>query len=147
MPVLNHQIVWSTDAHTSATFLADLLGFEPAEQLGHFVMVQVSPDVTFDFMTTDRPIMANHYAFLVSENEFDQIFDRVQAKGLTYWSDPKHQDEGNINLLDDGRGVYFNDPSGHELEIITRAYGSGGLDAEHPNPLLLEKAAQTGGEA
>lgn len=144
MSVLTHQIVWSRDAETSGRFMADMLGFESPVKLGHFVMVRVSPDITFDFMTTDRDIMAQHYAFLVSENEFDTIFARVRERGLEYWADPMHQDAGNINRLDDGRGAYFNDPSGHELEIITRPYGSGGLEAEHVNPLLSEEFAATG---
>ena len=144
MSVLNHQIVWSRDAETSARFLADMLGFEPPVKLGHFVMVQVSPDITFDFMTTDRDITAQHYAFLVSEEEFDVIIGRVREHALACWADPEHQDASNINRLDDGRGVYFNDPSGHELEIITRPYGSGGLDAEHVNPLLIEELAASG---
>jgi catechol 2,3-dioxygenase-like lactoylglutathione lyase family enzyme len=141
---LNHQIVWSRDAGTSARFLTDMLGYEPPVKLGHFVTVQVSPDITFDYMTTDRDIMAQHYAFLVSENEFDTIFARIQERGLEYWGDPRHQEPGVINRLDDGRGVYFNDPSGHELEIITRPYGSGGLDAEHVNPLLGEELKASG---
>ncbi|MCX4816476.1 VOC family protein [Streptomyces sp. NBC_01239] len=144
MSVLNHQIVWSRDAETSARFLADMLAFEPPVKLGHFMMVKVSPDITFDFMTTNRDIMAQHYAFLVSEAEFDVIIARVREQGLEYWADPRHQDAGTINRLDDGLGVYFNDPSGHELEIITRPYGSGGLAAEHVNPLLVEELTASG---
>ncbi|WP_405914255.1 VOC family protein [Streptomyces sp. NBC_00963] len=144
MSVLNHQIVWSRDAGASARFLAEMMGFEPPVKLGHFVMVRVSPDVTFDFMSTDRDITAQHYAFLVSEAEFDVIFARVLERGLEYWADPRHQDAGNINRLDDGRGVYFNDPSGHELEMVTRPYGSGGLDAEHVNPLFIEEITVNG---
>ena len=144
MATFNHQIVWAQDAQVSADFLAQLMGLQPATKLGHFVMVRVSPELTFDFMSTDREIMPQHYAFLVAEDEFDEVFGRVRSRGLAYWSDPRHHDEGNINRLDDGRGVYFNDPSGHELEIITRPYGSGGLDAEHPNPLLDEELAASG---
>ncbi|MFE7036985.1 VOC family protein [Streptomyces sp. NPDC057621] len=144
MSVLNHQIVWSRDAETSARFLADMLAFEPPVKLGHFVMVQVSSDITFDFMSTDRDIMAQHYAFLVGESEFDAIFARVRERGLEHWADPKHQEPGTINHLDDGRGVYFNDPSGHELEIITRPYGSGGLEARYVNPLLTEELSASG---
>uniref|UniRef100_UPI002F916E55 VOC family protein n=1 Tax=Streptomyces sp. NBC_01401 TaxID=2903854 RepID=UPI002F916E55 len=144
MSVLNHQIVWSRDAEASARFLTDMLGFEPPVKLGHFVMVRVSPDITFDFMTTDRAIMAQHYAFLVSEAEFDVIIARVREQGLEHWADPLHRVANAVNRLDDGRGVYFDDPSGHELEIITRPYGSGGLDAEHVNPLLTEELAARG---
>ena len=65
-----------------------------------------------------------HYAFLVSEEEFDRIFERIQARGLPYWADPAHKQPGRINHHDGGRGVYWNDPNGHYLEIITRPYGS-----------------------
>ncbi|GAB3976867.1 hypothetical protein GCM10029978_064960 [Actinoallomurus acanthiterrae] len=67
-----------------------------------------------------------HYAFLVSEEEFDAIFGRIQEAGVTYYADPFHQEPGRINHLDGGRGAYFSDPNGHNLEIITRPYGSGG---------------------
>ncbi|CAM5679797.1 Bleomycin resistance protein OS=Streptomyces griseorubiginosus OX=67304 GN=AQJ54_39520 PE=4 SV=1 [Streptomyces griseorubiginosus] len=89
MSVLNHQIVWARDAQTSARFLADMLGFEPPVKLGHFVMVQVSPDITFDFMTTDRDITAQHYAFLVSEEEFDVIIGRVRECALRVLGGPQ----------------------------------------------------------
>jgi catechol 2,3-dioxygenase-like lactoylglutathione lyase family enzyme len=144
MSVLNHHIVWSCDAETSARFLADMLGFQPPVKLGHFVTVRVSPDVTFDFMTTERDIMPQHYAFLVSEREFDAVFDRIRERGLEYWAAPLHQDANHVNRLDDGRGVYFDDPTGHELEIITRPYGSGGLDADNVNPLLSEEVMASG---
>lgn len=74
--------------------------------------------------------------FLVSEAEFDEIFGRIRARNLSYWADPFRKQPDAINRWDDGRGVYFDDPNGHLLEILTRPYGSGGLDAEHPNPLL-----------
>ena len=65
-----------------------------------------------------------HYAFLVSDDEFDQIFARIQARGLKYWADPGRTEEGRINHHFGGRGVYFEDPSGHLMEIITRPYGA-----------------------
>ncbi|MGI9622633.1 MAG: VOC family protein, partial [Acidimicrobiales bacterium] len=71
-------------------------------------------------------IAGQHYAFLVSESEFDEIFARVVDGGGKYWADPFSQHEGEINMNDGGRGVYFPDPDGHLLEIITRPYGSGG---------------------
>src|SRR5437667_375162 len=67
-----------------------------------------------------------HYAFLVSEKEFDQIFGRIKERGLDYWADPGRKEKGRINRHFGGRGVYFLDPSGHLLEIITRPYGNGG---------------------
>ncbi|GAA3551923.1 VOC family protein [Amycolatopsis ultiminotia] len=114
-----------------------MLGFEPPARLGHFVLLQVSGDTTFDFMTVDREIEKQHYAFLVTENEFDEIFARVRERSLEHWADPQHRIPGEINDLDDGRGLYFDDPNGHQLEILTRSYGSGGLTAKHVNPLLL----------
>ena len=95
--------------------------------------------VTLDFMETVEVVLTEHYAFLVSEAEFDQIFSRIQARDLPYWADPFHKEPGRINHWDDGRGLYFDDPNGHLLEVITRPYGSGGIDAKHPNPLLPQK--------
>lgn len=66
-----------------------------------------------------------HYAFLVTEDEFDEIFGRIQAWGLDYYADPAGRLQGEINHHDGGRGVYWPDPSGNRLEIITRPYGSG----------------------
>ena len=68
-------------------------------------------------------LLRQHYAFLVSEQEFDQIFGRIQARKVKYWADPGQKQEGEINHHFGGRGVYFEDPSGHLLEIITRPYG------------------------
>src|SRR5262249_2707524 len=83
-----------------------------------------------------EPINPLHYAFLVTETEFDQIFDRIRRRDLPYWSDPFRHDAGHINEWDDGRGVYFDDPNGHLLEILTRPYGSAGPEPNHPHPLI-----------
>ncbi|MCI2420784.1 VOC family protein [Saccharopolyspora sp. K220] len=123
---LNHTIVAATDKIASARFLADLLGLPEPEPFGPFVCVQTSNDVTLDYLETDGEIIAQHYAFLVSEAEFDEIFGRIKAQQLAYWADPAHQEPGRINTRDGGRGVYFDDPDGHILEILTRPYGSGG---------------------
>jgi extradiol dioxygenase family protein len=81
--------------------------------------------VTLDYLDAgDMEIQLQHYAFLVSEEEFDQIFGRIEQRGLTYWADPLRREEGRINHHFGGRGVYFMDPSGHLLEIITKPYGS-----------------------
>ena len=90
-------------------------------------------------METDDEISSQHYAFLVSETEFDAIFARVRERGLSYWADPYKTKRGQVNAWDDGRGVYFEDPNGHLLEILTRPYGSKGTSAEHPHPLIAEK--------
>ncbi|GAA2920438.1 VOC family protein [Streptomyces mexicanus] len=122
---LNHTIVAAHDKRASARFLADLLGLEVAPEYGPFVPVEVPNGVTLDYMETADPITPQHYAFLVSEDEFDTIFARVRQAGLTYWADPHHHQPGEINHNDGGRGAYFDDPNGHRLEILTRPYGSG----------------------
>lgn len=132
---LNHTIVHARDKAASAAFLTEILGLPPAKRLAHFTVVQVG-ETSLDFLETDQAISPRHFAFLVSEAEFDEISARLRDRGLAYWADPFRKEPGRINHWDDGRGLYFDDPSGHLLEIITRPYGSGGLEAEHPNPLL-----------
>jgi catechol 2,3-dioxygenase-like lactoylglutathione lyase family enzyme len=122
---LNHTIVAAHDKQTSARFLADILGLEVSPQYGPFVPVQIPNGVTLDYMDAGGEITPQHYAFLVSEDEFDTIFARIQDTGLTFWADPFHHRPGEINRNDGGRGAYFEDPGGHSLEIITRPYGSG----------------------
>ncbi|NUR02681.1 MAG: VOC family protein [Streptomyces sp.] len=122
---LNHTIVAAHDKKASAQFLADLLGLEPSPPFGPFIPVQIPNGVTLDYMETDGEITPQHYAFLVTEDDFDTIFGRIQDAGLTYWADPYHHRRGEINHNDGGRGAYFDDPNGHNLEIITRPYGSG----------------------
>ncbi|MGW1746252.1 VOC family protein [Streptomyces sp. NPDC002092] len=122
---LNHTIVAAHDKKASARFLADILGLEPSPPFGPFIPVQIPNGVTLDYMETDGEITPQHYAFLVSEDDFDTIFGRIQDAGLTYWADPYHHRRGEINHNDGGRGAYFDDPNGHNLEIITRPYGSG----------------------
>jgi catechol 2,3-dioxygenase-like lactoylglutathione lyase family enzyme len=122
---LNHTIVAAHDKHASAKFRADLLGLEVGPEYGPFVPVEIPNGVTLDYADTTGPITPQHYAFLVSEDDFDVIFGRVREAGLTYWADPFHRRPGEINTRDGGRGTYFDDPDGHRLEILTRPYGSG----------------------
>ncbi len=129
MPIqLNHTIVHARDSLASATFLADMLGLAPPVRLGPFHGVTLDNGVTLDFITHDGDMLTAHYAFLVSEEEFDTIFKRIVERQLSYWADPGHQQAGRINHNDGGRGVYWNDPDGHYLEILTRPYGNGGQD-------------------
>jgi catechol 2,3-dioxygenase-like lactoylglutathione lyase family enzyme len=123
---LNHTIVWVRDKHESAQFLVDVLGLPAATEYGPFLVVQVDNDVSLDFADTEDAIHPQHYAFLVTEPEFDDIFGRIKERGLTHWADPRRRRAGQINTNDGGRGVYWEEPSGHFLEIITRPYGSGG---------------------
>jgi catechol 2,3-dioxygenase-like lactoylglutathione lyase family enzyme len=122
---LNHTIVPARDPKASAVFLAELLGRSEPTTFGPFYCVQLDNGVTLDYIRGEEQIPIEHYAFLVSEEEFDEIFGRIRARGLSYWADPGHQQPGRINHHDGGRGVYWDDPDGHRLEIITRPYGSG----------------------
>jgi catechol 2,3-dioxygenase-like lactoylglutathione lyase family enzyme len=122
---LNHTLVHSRDKRASANFLADLFGLPKPVPFGPFLGVEVANEITLDFYDAEGDIASQHYAFLVSEAEFDAIFGRIQARGLDFWADPGQRQKGKINHHDGGRGVYFEDPSGHLLEIITRPYGSG----------------------
>lgn len=118
---LNHTIVPVRDKKEGAAFIAEILGLAPPQPFGPFMCVETANGVSLDY--DDRWGAGRaHYAFLVSEDEFDAIFSRVRERGLTYWADPGHQREGQLN--DNGRGFYFEDPSGHNMEVLTRAYGS-----------------------
>jgi catechol 2,3-dioxygenase-like lactoylglutathione lyase family enzyme len=138
MPVLDHTIVTAHDHQGSASFVAELLGLPAPATLGHFAVVQVGEVTTLDFVQIDGPVKSQHYAFLVTEEEFDEIFGRITDRGLPYWADPGRNEPGRINTWDGGRGVYFDDPNGHLLEIITRPYGSGGSTTGNPHPLVAE---------
>jgi hypothetical protein len=122
---LNHTIVAARDKVSSAKNLAELLDLPAPTTFGPFEVVQVGA-TSLDFMTTDQEIHPQHYAFLVTEAEFDAIFTRITERDLRYWADPHGQHPGEINHNDGGRGVYWQSPDGHYLEIITRPYGSGG---------------------
>ncbi|MEX1124087.1 MAG: VOC family protein [Acidimicrobiia bacterium] len=126
MPVqLNHTIVSSRDNKASADYLAEILGSPaPVSVFGTFQEIALDNRVSLDFMSTDGTITPQHYAFLVTEAEFDEIFARVEGRGSTYWADPGQNAPGEINHHDGGRGLYWEDPDGHLLEIITRPYGS-----------------------
>ncbi len=123
MPVqLNHTIVAARDKRESATFLAEILGLPAPTTYRPFAVVELDNDVSLDFID-DPEIHQRHYAFLVSEQEFDEIFGRIRERGLPYWADPFEKQPGQINTNDGGRGVYWSDPNGHKLEIITVPYG------------------------
>ncbi|NXY92972.1 VOC family protein [Streptomyces sp. BR123] len=122
--MLNHTIVHSLNNRESAEFLAGVLGLEVGTEWGPFIPVETANGVTLDFATVPaESITPQHYAFLISEAEFDSSFEKIRAAGIDYWADPQQKRPGEINHNDGGRGVYFPDPSGHALEIITRPYG------------------------
>ncbi|MDA5280773.1 VOC family protein [Streptomyces sp. NPDC054904] len=121
---LNHTIIHSRDNRESATFLAHILGLEVGAEWGPFIAVETGNGVTLDFATIPAgSIAAQHYAFLIPEEEFDSAFERIRAAGIPFFADPHGKRPGEINHNDGGRGVYFPDPSGHWMEIITRPYG------------------------
>jgi catechol 2,3-dioxygenase-like lactoylglutathione lyase family enzyme len=123
---LNHTIVAATDPDASARFLADILGLSPPTTYGPFQVVNTANSVSLDFMHSGSDLTPQHYAFLVTDAEFDEIFGRIRDRGLEYWAGPGRRGPGEINTRDGGRGVYFEDPDTHSLEILTRPYGSGG---------------------
>jgi catechol 2,3-dioxygenase-like lactoylglutathione lyase family enzyme len=128
MPIaFNHTIVAARDKRESAEFLAELFGLPSPAPFGPFLTVTLEHGASLDFadLPGDEPIRRQHYAFLVSEDDFDAIYGKIQSRGLQHWADPGGQRPGEINTRDGGRGVYFADPAGHSLEIITRPYGSG----------------------
>lgn len=124
----NHTIVAARDKRESAEFLSELFGLPTPIPFGRFLAVPLEHGATLDFadVPDDEKIRPQHYAFLVSEDDFDAIYGKIQSRGLEHWADPRAQRPGEINRNDGGRGVYFRDPSGHFLEIITRPYGSDG---------------------
>jgi catechol 2,3-dioxygenase-like lactoylglutathione lyase family enzyme len=122
---LNHTIVAARDKHESARFLSEILGLPAPTAFGHFMVVPTGNDVSLDYADSVEEIHPQHYAFLITEEEFDEVFDRVKARGIAYWPHPWRAEEGTINHNDGGRGFYFEDPSGHFLEVLTRPYGSG----------------------
>lgn len=124
----NHTIVAAHDKQQSAGFLADLFGLPAPQPVSHFVAVGLEHGASLDYddVPAGERIHPQHYAFLVSEDDFDAIYGRISARGLEHWADPRHQQPGQINHRYGGRGVYFRDPAGHNMEILTRADGSDG---------------------
>jgi catechol 2,3-dioxygenase-like lactoylglutathione lyase family enzyme len=120
---LNHTIVRSSDKEASAHFLVELLGLDEPARYGPFLVVQLANGVSLDYADDHGRPHPQHYAFIVSEQEFDEIHSRITERGITYWADPFHRVEGKINTNDGGRGLYWDDPDGHSLEIITVPYG------------------------
>ncbi|MCM2423888.1 VOC family protein [Streptomyces sp. RKAG293] len=120
---LNHTAVYATDRQLSAEFIAEILGLKVSAPLGPFLPVDLGNGVTLDYCAKrDEPIQSQHYAFLVPDDQFDAMIARLKAIGVTYYANPNHTDPGRINRLFGGRGAYFADPDGHNMEIMTRPY-------------------------
>ena len=122
---LNHTIVWCRDQRRSALFLAEMLGRPAPAKFARFDVVELDNGVSLDFAEHGGAIAPQHYAFLISEADFDAVLARIHERKLEHWADPMRSRPGAINHNDGGRGVYFPDPDGHFLEVLTRPYGSG----------------------
>ena len=123
----NHTIVHSEDPKRSSTFLAGILGLPEPSTFGPFLVVELANGASLDFLDAEgMDIQMQHYAFLIDEDDSDPIFARVRERGLRYWADPFKKRPGEINRHEGGRGFYFDDPSGHLMEVLTRPYGSSG---------------------
>ncbi|MBD2292921.1 VOC family protein [Anabaena sphaerica FACHB-251] len=116
---LNHTIVPARDKEAAASFFAEIFGLKVESPIGHFAAVHVNDKLTLDFADRED-FESHHYAFHVSEQEFDEIFARVKQAGLEYSSDPMHENKGEMNHRKGGRGFYFYDIDGHNLELLTR---------------------------
>ncbi|MFD5520732.1 VOC family protein [Streptomyces sp. NPDC127066] len=120
---LNHTAVYASDRYLSAEFIAAILGLKVGAPFGPFLPVDLGNGVTLDYCEKrDEPIQSQHYAFLLPDEQFDPAIARLKAVGVTYYADPGHTDPGNVNGLFGGRGAYFDDPDGHNMEIMTRPY-------------------------
>jgi catechol 2,3-dioxygenase-like lactoylglutathione lyase family enzyme len=124
MAQLNHTIVWCSHKQRSADFLTEILGVPPARPFLHFLVVELDNGVSLDYFEKSGSVSPQHYAFLVSDPEFDAGFDRIKQHGVAYWADPARSQPGQINTHFGGRGVYFADPDEHLMELITTPYGS-----------------------
>lgn len=126
MPVaFNHTIVHARDARESAELFSEVLGLPAPQRVGPFLAVPLEHGATFDFVEvgTDEDVHPQHYAFLVTEDDFDAVYGRILALGIEHYPEPHFGRTNAINHNDGGRGVYWCDPSGHFLEIITVPYG------------------------
>ncbi len=119
---LNHTIVWCRDKQRSASFLTEILGLPGATPFGPMLVVDLDNSVSLDFYENDGKIALQHYAFLIGEEDFDRGFARIRDTGIEYWADPAKKRPGEVDRDDGGRRVYFHDPDGHFLEIMTRPY-------------------------
>ena len=120
---LNHTIVWCHDQAKSAHFVAQVLGLPAPRRFMQFLVVDLSNNVSLDYYETTDPVALQHLAFLVSEQEFDGVLGRIRERVPQIWADPARTMPGEINHHFGGRGVYFQDPDGHLLEVITQPYG------------------------
>lgn len=120
---LNHTVVGAQDRWDAARFVAEVLGLPEPVAFGPFAVVELSNGVSLDFIDS-ASVASQHYAFLISEGEFDGVAARLRDRRVPTYADPSHREPGH-NTHDGGRGMYFDSPDGHNLEVLTRPYGSG----------------------
>ena len=119
---LNHTIVWCRDKQKSSAFLVEVLGLEKPVPFGPMLVVALGNQVSLDFYESEDKIAQQHYAFLVPDDDFDRVFARIEERGIRYWADPAKQRPMELYAHNGGRGLYFDDPDGHLLEVMTRPY-------------------------
>jgi hypothetical protein len=119
---LNHTIVHTHDKRVGARYVTDVLGLPEPGSFGPFAVVELQNGVSLDFMDVEGEIPTQHYAFLISEAEFDAVAERLRERGAPTWADPGRRTPG-FNTNDGGRGLYFESPEGHLLEVLTVPYG------------------------
>lgn len=116
----NHCIIFAENTHESATFLVTLFDLPEPVAWGPFLSVTLEHGVVIQYAAPGIEIQPQHYAFLVSEEEFDVIYARLLEANVEHWADPQCSHPGTYNRNNGGRGVYFRDPAGHGLEVLTR---------------------------
>lgn len=117
---LNHTIVWCRDKHASSRFLTELLELPPSTPFGAMLVVSLGNSVSLDFHERSGEIASQHYAFLIDEAGFDRVLARIRERGVPHWADPAKRQPDDIHRHNSGRGVYFDEPDGHFLEVMTQ---------------------------
>jgi catechol 2,3-dioxygenase-like lactoylglutathione lyase family enzyme len=124
----NHTIVFASDREASAAFFCEVFGLAPPIEESPFLAVTLAHGVTLDFgRMQGRTPSPQHYAFHVDDDELEAILTRVRERAIPFWAEPDGTGPGELNAMNGGRGFYFNDPSGHFLEVLTRPSGVAGL--------------------
>lgn len=118
----NHTIIASKDRHESATFYRELIEASEAASWGPFTNIMLDEGVMLQFAEPPVDIQMQHYAFLVDDDLFDRAYTRLTEWEVPHWADPQMTRPGETNTEHGGRGVYFKDPAGHAIELITRPY-------------------------
>jgi catechol 2,3-dioxygenase-like lactoylglutathione lyase family enzyme len=129
MPVrFNHMMIAARDRHASAAFFAEMFGLPAPDDSRMFSVVRLADEEMLLFAEPGIDFPGQHYAFPIDDETFDGLLSRLQERAIAYQGDPRGRLPNQINTNHGGRGVYFDDPSGHHLEALTRPYGAGAAD-------------------